>query len=71
MTLTRRSLFIALGTLPLTRVARGQPAHRITILHVNDFHSRHEAVDARAMACTPDRAGCFGGAARLATAIRA
>ncbi len=71
MTLTRRLLFTALGTLPLTRLARGQAAHRLTILHMNDFHSRHEAVDGRAMTCGPDRDGCFGGSARLATAIKA
>jgi len=71
MTLTRRSLFGALGTLPLTRLAWGQAEHRLTVLHMNDFHSRHEAVDARAMACGPDREGCFGGSARLAAAITA
>ena len=76
MTLTRRSLFIAVGTLPLTRVAFGQAAdrqaaHRLTVLHMNDFHSRHEAVDGRAMACDAGREGCFGGSARLATAIKA
>ena len=71
MTLTRRSLFAALGTLPLTRMAVGQAAHRLTVLHLNDFHSRHEAVDGRAMACDAGREGCFGGSARLATAIKA
>ena len=75
MTLTRRRLlassFAAAGTLPLSRVAHGQVAHRITVLHMNDFHSRHEAVDGRAMSCGASRADCFGGSARLATAIRA
>ena len=75
MTLTRRRLlassFAAAGTLPLSRVAHGQTAHRITFLHMNDFHSRHEAVDGRAMSCSASRADCFGGSARLATAIRA
>lgn len=74
MNLSRRTLLGALGTLPLTRVARGQPAHRLTIIHMNDFHSRHEAVDARAMSCARNGApppGCFGGSARLAAAIRA
>jgi len=41
MMLARRSLFAALGTLPLTRLAWGQAAHRLTVLHMNDFHSRH------------------------------
>ncbi len=72
MTLSRRLLLGALGTLPLARLARGQVAHRLTLLHLNDFHSRHEAVDGRAMSCGSDRPeGCFGGSARLAGAIRA
>lgn len=73
MTLARRAVlaapFAALGTLPLTRLARGRTAHRLTLLHLNDFHSRHEAVDARALACEGPRPGCFGGSARLATAV--
>ncbi len=72
MTLSRRMLIGALGTLPLARLAHGQTACRLTILHLNDFHSRHEAVDGRAMSCGRDRPdGCFGGSARLASAIRA
>ncbi len=71
MTLSRRALLGALGTLPLVRVAQGQPVHRLTILHLNDFHSRHDPVDARALSCTADKPGCFGGSARLANAIRA
>src|SRR5947209_18055536 len=74
MTLSRRTFLGALGTLPLARLAQGEPAHRLTIIHMNDFHSRHEPVDAQAMSCTRDGSappGCFGGSARLATAIRA
>ena len=70
MHLSRRALLGALGTLPLARVARGARAHRLTLLHINDFHSRHEAVDVRALSCAHGD-GCFGGSARLATAIRA
>ena len=40
MTLSRRLFLGALGTLPLTRLAHGQAAHRITILHMNDFHGQ-------------------------------
>lgn len=36
---------------------------------LNDFHSRHEAVDGRALACGAQRPGCFGGAARPASGI--
>ena len=73
MDLSRRALLGAVGTLPLSRLARGAtsaPAHRLTILHMNDFHSRHEAVNVRALSCTGGD-GCFGGSARLAMAIRA
>ena len=40
---------------------------------MNDFHSRHEPVDAASMTCRPDggRLGCLGGAARLATMLAA
>jgi len=74
MTLSRRTLLGALGTIPLARLARGEAAHRLAIIHLNDFHSRHDPVDARAMSCGRDGtapSGCFGGSPRLATAIRA
>ena len=67
--LTRRLLLGTLGALPLTRLSHAQAAHRITVLHINDFHSRHEPVDARALTCAAGEA-CFGGSARLATAIQ-
>ncbi len=69
MVMARRSVIAALGMVSLARVAHGAVAHRLTILHVNDFHSRHEPVDGRALTCTAGEA-CFGGSARLATAIR-
>ena len=69
MLLSRRLLLGAIGTLPLVRVARGAAAHRLTILHLNDVHSRHYPVDARAMTCTAGPA-CFGSTPRLAAAIR-
>lgn len=69
MLLSRRLLLGAVGTLPLMRVARGQVAHRLTILHMNDIHSRHDMVDARAMTCSTGPS-CFGSTPRLAAAIR-
>ncbi len=70
MNIPRRTLLAAFGTLPLTRLARGAPAHRLTLLHMNDFHSRHEPVDLQALTCATDTAAaCYGGAARLATAL--
>ncbi len=74
MLLPRRALLGALGTLPLARLARGETAHRLTLIHINDFHSRHEPVDGRAMTCRMNGAappGCFGSSPRLAAAIRA
>lgn len=42
---------------------------RLTVLHVNDFHSRHGPVNGRAMGCAEGE-GCFGSSPRLATAVR-
>lgn len=68
--LRRRALLRALASLPMVRMAHGATAHRLTILHMNDFHSRHEPVDGRALTCRPgDRADCLGGVARLASAL--
>jgi 5'-nucleotidase/UDP-sugar diphosphatase len=71
--LARRTLVGFLGTLPLVRVAHaepagGQAAHRLTIIHLNDFHSRHDPVNPGTLACTTGD-GCFGGSPHLATAI--
>ena len=71
--LTRRGLLAAAAALlPMRRLRAGFVAHRITVIYMNDFHSRHEPVDARALACRPGApaADCLGGAAHLATAIR-
>ncbi len=73
MSLTRRGMLAGAAVLlPMTRLRAGAAAHRITVIHMNDFHSRHEPVDARALTCKPDHpaADCLGGAAHLATAIR-
>ena len=70
MNINRRLLLGSLASLPMVRLARGAAAHRLTVLHMNDFHSRHEPVDGRALTCKPGaRPDCFGGAARLATAL--
>lgn len=56
---------------PAFRRPGAQPAARVSIVHINDFHSRHEAVDAAtSAACRPDRAPCLGGAPRLAWLIK-
>ncbi len=69
MTLRRRAVLGMAMALPMARVARAAVAHRLTILHMNDFHSRHEPVDAAALACEPGKPNCLGGAAHLATAL--
>ncbi len=69
MLLQRRVLLGAIGSLPLLRRAAGQVAHRLTLLHINDFHSRHEPVDGRSLTCAAGD-GCFGGSPRLVAAIR-
>ncbi len=48
--------------------------YRLTVLHTNDFHARFEPVNRFDSACSreDDEAGkCFGGSARLVSAIRA
>ena len=52
----RRVILGAVGTLPLWRHAAAQgtaPAFRVTLLHLNDFHSRHGPVNDRALSCQP------------------
>lgn len=71
MTLSRRALLAAALAAPALRPLRAEAAHRVRLVHVNDFHSRHEPVArASGAACRPD-APCLGGAARLAGAIAA
>lgn len=69
MSIRRRVVLGMALAVPMARVARAAVAHRLTILHMNDFHSRHEPVDAAALACEPGKPGCLGGAAHLATAL--
>lgn len=71
MELSRRMLLGALGTIPLTRIAAGQVAHRLTVVHMNDFHSRHEPVDGRLQTCRAGGTECYGGSPRLASAVAA
>ncbi len=57
-------------TMSSPRAGNGQRVH---ILHVNDMHSRLEHVAASAGTCggrSLEEGNCFGGAARLASAIR-
>jgi 5'-nucleotidase len=70
--LSRRRLLAgtALLAAPALRPAQGQVVRRVTLLHVNDFHSRHEGAQGNGANCRPDSA-CFGGSARLVGAVKA
>lgn len=72
MTLSRRALLSASLALPLAmpalRRASADPVARLALLHMNDFHSKHEGTDAGSASCRADRP-CFGGSARLAGAL--
>jgi 5'-nucleotidase len=64
--------------LTLAALAAAGPAaadgFRLTVLHVNDFHSRIEPINRFDSTCGPDdeaKGECFGGAARLKTAVDA
>lgn len=80
MTLHRRLFLAGLGTMTVAgpamiRLAHGETNHRLTVLHMNDLHSRHEPVDARFLTCSavaqPAKPDCFGGSARLVAALLA
>jgi len=66
---SRRAILAGVVAAPWIRVAHGQVAHRVSLIHFNDFHSRHEAVDSKQLTCAVGDT-CYGGSARLATAIR-
>jgi 5'-nucleotidase len=67
-----RSLFLASSALALTAVPAS--AFTLHVLHINDFHSRIQSINGFNSTCSDEdeTAGeCFGGAARLHTAINA
>jgi 5'-nucleotidase len=71
--LSRRNLLRAAAALPLAtpalRPALAADGARIALIHLNDFHSKHEGVAEGGSVCRADRP-CMGGSARLAGAIR-
>jgi 5'-nucleotidase/UDP-sugar diphosphatase len=73
MRLTRRALLAAgAASLAAPSLLRAQAPIRLTILHSNDVHSRHEPINRLGAACRAEEQGpgrCFGGSARLAAAI--
>jgi 5'-nucleotidase len=71
MTLPRRLLLGALLAAPALRRPRAQAAHRIRIIHTNDFHSRHDPVARITGAACRANDPCLGGSARLAGGVAA
>jgi 5'-nucleotidase/UDP-sugar diphosphatase len=72
MRLSRRLLLAAPALLAAPRSLRAQGLLRLTLLHTNDVHSRHEPVNRFGAACRPEDVAsgtCTGGSARLAAAI--
>lgn len=69
-------VWVGLAVLCAWRVrAQEQPADdfQLTILHLNDFHARFEETNVYSGRCTArdrERNGCFGGFARLQTAVK-
>ena len=66
-----RGLAIALAA---ALIAGSAGAETLTILHTNDFHSRIEPINKYDSGCSTednDAGKCFGGSARLITAVRA
>ncbi|NKC32627.1 bifunctional metallophosphatase/5'-nucleotidase [Falsiroseomonas selenitidurans] len=71
MILRRRTLLTALPlAAPTLRRAAAATTARVSLLHLNDFHSRHEGAQASGAACRTG-APCAGGAARLVAAFHA
>jgi len=66
-----RRAFLAAGlALPALRPAAAQPLARLSLVHLNDFHSRHEGAQASAAGCR-DGQPCLGGSPRLVAAVKA
>jgi len=64
------SLAAPLAAPALRRAQATDASARISLLHINDFHARHEGQQASGAACRADRP-CLGGSARLATGFDA
>lgn len=77
MQLSRRGLlatalatpFAAPLALPALHRARAEAASRLALLHLNDFHAKHDGQQGSGAACRLDRPPCLGGSARLASGL--
>ncbi len=71
--MTMRSILLA-GAAATTLATAAQADYTLTVLHTNDFHSRFEPISKYDSGCSAEdntEGKCFGGSARLATAIAA
>ncbi|WP_368416136.1 bifunctional UDP-sugar hydrolase/5'-nucleotidase [Falsiroseomonas sp.] len=66
----RRHLLAAALPVASLRPAPAQAAARVSLIHLNDFHSRHEGAQANGAGCR-DGQPCLGGSARLVGAVKA
>lgn len=67
----RRQLLASLPlATPALRAAVAQASHRVSLLHLNDFHSRHDGAQSSGASCRLG-APCGGGAARLVASFKA
>ena len=68
-----RGVFLSSAAVLALGAGQAAAEYRLHVLHVNDFHSRVEAINGSDSTCSAEQAAaneCFGGAARLATKIR-
>ncbi|WP_434613699.1 bifunctional metallophosphatase/5'-nucleotidase [Tabrizicola sp. M-4] len=68
-----RGVFLSSAAVLVLGAGQAAAEYRLHVLHVNDFHSRVEAINGSDSTCSAEQAAaneCFGGAARLATKIR-
>ncbi len=69
MSFSRRLILGTALVAPFLRPAAAQAARRVRIVHVNDFHSRHEPVSRATGAACRANDPCLGGSARLAGGV--
>ena len=70
-TTSAAGLFVGLGG--LSSLSFQSPGKHLTILHTNDFHARFEPISKYDSGCSAEdntEGKCFGGTARLVTAIK-
>jgi len=68
----KKALALALGTLMASATAPAFADYTLSILHINDVHSRIQPINRFDSGCRPSdnaEGSCFGGMARVATAI--